>query len=145
MKQIMLIGVLLVSLHCFSQSLSGSTESIKKVNDVYTRAVTTSDSVLLKSVLAENIVITGGNGVQRNRKQELADLILPGTTIQYFRIENEKYFMYDECAVVTGVLSWKMTNASGQEAEFRRVFTFTYAKLKKEWKIIAQHIGRMPV
>lgn len=129
---------------CFSQSVKTDTSPIKKLNEIYTKAVETADTNALKEIFAENLVITGGNGIQRDRKAELKDLVVPDMKVQYFKMENEKYFVYENSAVVTGQLNWRMTNASGKDFDFRRVFTFMYSKFGREWKIIAQHIGRMP-
>jgi ketosteroid isomerase-like protein len=129
---------------CFSQSLKTDTTPIQKLNEIYTKAVEAGDSIALKSIFAEYFVITGGNGVQRDRDAELKDLVLPDTKVHYFKIENEKYFVYENSAVVTGQLNWRMTS-NGRESDFRRVFTFMYSRFGREWKIIAQHIGRMPL
>ena len=145
MKTLLLTISILTLNQCFSQTLETDNTPIKKVNEIYTKAVEAGDSITLKQILAEHFVITGGNGVQRDRKAELKDLVLPETKVQYFKIENEKYFVYENSAVVTGQLNRRMTNSSGKESDFRRVFTFMYSKFGREWKIIAQHIGRMPL
>jgi hypothetical protein len=143
-KIITILFAFLSAGECFAQALKADTIPIQKINETYTRAVETGDSTTLKTVFAEHLVITGGNGVQRDRKAELKDLVLADIKVQFFRIENEKYFVYENSAVVTGQLNWRMTNSSGREQDFRRVFTFMYSKFGRDWKIIAQHIGRMP-
>lgn len=145
MKTLLLVISLLSFKNCFSQAVKTDTTPIKKINEAYTNAVEAGDSITLKSILAEHFVITGGNGIQRDRKAELKDLVIPDTKVQYFRIENEKFFVYENSAVVTGQLNWRMTSANGKDSDFRRVFTFMYSKFGGEWKIIAQHIGRMPL
>src|SRR5688500_10681101 len=100
MKVFTMLLALSPVVQCFSQALKTDISPIQKVNEIYTLAVETGDSATLKTVLAEHFIITGGNGAQRDRKAELKDLVLPDTKIQYFRIENEKYFVYENSAVV---------------------------------------------
>lgn len=142
MKMIIFLIAACTTFSSWSQALKENVQPIKDVNLVYTTAVEKGDTVVLKKIFADNFVITSGNGSTRNRKDEIADLVSPGYTIHFFKIENEKYQVYDQAAVVTGNLVWKMTNPSGQEMNMKRVVTIVYSKFGKEWKIIAQHVGR---
>src|SRR5687767_3626236 len=145
MKNFLMISLCLCVLAVNAQQNEKDVLAIREVNNKYTRAVELKDSVVLKSILAEQFVITAGNGTQRNRKGEVADLIAPEYKVEYFRIENEKYITYPHVVVVTGLLNWKMINPSGQEMVAKRVFTSLYTRINNEWKMIAQHIGRPPM
>lgn len=144
MKNFLMISLCMGVLAVSAQRNEKDVLAIREVNNKYTRAVEAKDSVVLKSILAEEFVITAGNGTQRDRKGEIADLIAPEYKVEYFRIENEKYITYPHAVVVTGMLNWKMINPSGQEVMAQRVFTSMYTRINNEWRLIAQHIGRPP-
>src|SRR5688500_9662345 len=135
MKRFQMIAVICLLVHvCYAQQNEKDVLAIKELNKVYTRAVELKDSITLKAIMTDQFVITSGNGTQRDRQDEISDLTAPGYKIQYFRIENERYFTYPDAAVVTGQLNWKMTNPSGQEMEVRRIFTTVYTRINNQWK-----------
>jgi ketosteroid isomerase-like protein len=132
--------IILTPLFANSQSTE---ETIRNLHEAYCKAVEKKDSVFLKDLFHDNMIITSGNGTRRDKRGEIKDSIDPRYTVNFFRARNVDVRAFQASAVVTGELYWEMVN-DGKTATNERVFTFTYAKIGNKWQIVAQHMGRVP-
>jgi ketosteroid isomerase-like protein len=124
-------------------SAQSTEQTIRNLHDAYCNAVEKKDSVFLKDLFHENMIITSGNGTKRDKRGELKDALDPRYSVNFFRARNVDVRVYDATAIVTGELYWEMV-FDGKTAANERAFTFTYAKVGSSWKIVAQHMGRVP-
>ncbi|TAK58294.1 MAG: nuclear transport factor 2 family protein [Bacteroidetes bacterium] len=125
-----------------SQTYSSKAE-IYNLHNAYCSAVENKDSLFLKKLFHDGMIITGGNGSRRDKRQEIQDALDPKYSVNYFRSRDVTVRVFDATAIVTGDLYWEMTS-EGKTYNLERRFTFTYAKLGEEWNIVAQHIGMAP-
>jgi ketosteroid isomerase-like protein len=136
----LLVMLIFAPLFVFAQSTE---ETIRNLHEAYCKAVEKKDSVFLKDLFHDNTVITSGNGTRRDKRGEINDSVDPRYKVNFFRARNVDIRAFDATAVVTGELYWEMVD-DGKTATNERVFTFTYAKIGNKWKIVAQHMGRVP-
>ena len=137
---LLVIAVMSVAESGFSQSTE---ETIRNLHDAYCRAVEKKDSTFLKNLFHDNMVITSGNGTRRDKQGEIKDSLDPRYSVNFFRARNVDVRVFENTSVVTGELFWEMV-FDGKTATNERVFTFTYAKIGNSWKIVSQHMGRVP-
>lgn len=124
----------------YSQSTG---EFIRDLHDAYCRAVEKKDSTFLKGLFHDNMIITSGSGTRRDKEGEIKDALDPRYAVNFFRSRNVDVRVFENTAIVTGELFWEML-FDGKTTTNERVFTFTYAKIGRTWKIVAQHMGRVP-
>jgi ketosteroid isomerase-like protein len=121
-------------------------QAILRVDSAWARSYATNDTVLARSVFAEDIVITSTNGAVKTREDEIGDVQpTPGFTMEYFRTVNPLVRIYGkQTGIVTGVAEWKFEN-NGRPAEVRRRYTAVYVPGGPlGWKMVGLHIGRAP-
>jgi hypothetical protein len=116
---------------------------IKQMHALYCTAVEQKDSVTLKGFFHDRMVVTGGNGTRRSKQEELKDLLDVKYKVNYFKSRNEDVRVFDGTALVTGEFFWEIVY-EGKTSVIERSFTFTYSRVGKKWKIVAQHMGRAP-
>ncbi len=84
----------------------------------------------LKKFFDDDMVVTGPMGRQRDKAAEIADAVVPGIKVYFFKMENEAIRTFGNTAVTTGTLVWKI-NSNGSDRDFKMIFTFAYAKKEK--------------
>jgi len=106
----------------------------------YTNAAEAYDTAFMESLFDDRMILTSTNGQRRNKRQEINDVLykVPNLTLEYFVADSLTIIPATNAAAVAGVLKWKFKQHASAT---RRHFTFTFIK-EKDWKIIAQHIGR---
>jgi ketosteroid isomerase-like protein len=138
--------LLVITLVCckVTQGYSQSTEeTVRNLHEAYCRAVEKKDSIFLKNLFHDKMIITSGNGTRRDKQGEIKDALDPRYTVNFFRARNVDVRVFENTAIVTGELFWEMV-FDGRTTTNERVFTFSYAKIGNSWKIVAQHMGRVP-
>ena len=118
-------------------------EAIKNLHDAYCKAVEKKDTVFLKDLFHDKMVITGGDGTRRDKRGEIKDATDPNYAVNFFKTRNVEVRAFESTAIVIGEFFWEMVY-NGRTLTNERTFTFTYAKIGKNWKIVAQHMGRVP-
>jgi uncharacterized protein (TIGR02246 family) len=118
-------------------------DEVRKVHERYCLAVEKKDSLALKDLFHNDMIVTGGSGARRNKKEEMADALNASYPVNYFRSRDLQIAVLDNTVVVAGDLYWEMLS-NGKPTQVERRFTFTYVKSNGQWKILAQHIGRLP-
>jgi ketosteroid isomerase-like protein len=139
-KNYLIITFLMLSVFASAQTTS---EKIKEVQQKYDKAIEAKDSAFLSKIFHPDMIITGGDGNRRGKKQEIADCVNPAYNVIYFKTLNTDINVFGNTAILRGDLEWQLKNGETPITLKRRV-TFTYAHLNGEWIIVAQHIGMMP-
>jgi hypothetical protein len=117
--------------------------AVKKIHAQYEKAVETKDSVFVKQLFHDKMMITGGDGTRRNKKAEIMDLVNPIYVVTYFKTNNVEVDAFKDVAILRGDLEWELKQGD-KPYVIRRRITFTYMKSGNQWQIIAQHIGLPP-
>lgn len=114
---------------------------LKALMAEYATAAEKYDTAAIELIFDDNMILTSANGKYRNKQEEINDLLWksPKLTLEYFQATDLRFVISEEVGIVKGILRWKFREQSQVEL---RTFTFTLAK-KGNWKILAQHIGRV--
>jgi uncharacterized protein (TIGR02246 family) len=147
MKTLLVTTLLIVSgsFSAYSQATpAGVEKEILELNRVWAEAVTKGDAATLERIFSDEIVVTAGNGNIRNKSEEIKDATA-GTDpdfawVRPFTTENERVRIYNDAAVVTGLVKWAF-KYKGQEVNQERRYSHFYVKEKGQWKIVAQHVS----
>ena len=121
---------------------SSDVATIRRLDSLWARTYARHDTVLARSLYAEDLVFTSANGNQKNREEELADVRpQPGLVMDYFRTTPTQVRVHEGAAVVTGTAEWRFT-WNGQTREVKRGYSIMYSKGGPlGWRILAVHMG----
>ena len=116
--------------------------TIRRLDSLWAQMYARHDTMLARSIYAEDLVFTSANGNQKNREQELADVRpQPGLVMDYFRTTPTQVRVHEGAAVVTGIAEWRFT-WNGDTREVKRGYTIMYSKGGPlGWRILAVHMG----
>jgi ketosteroid isomerase-like protein len=118
-------------------------DQIKSLQARYDLAIEQKDSVFLHQLFHPKMVITGGDGSRRNAKAEIKDCVDPNYNVVYFKTSNIEVDVFNETAILRGDIEWELKQGT-RSMKLQRRITFTYAHMKKQWVLVAQHIGMPP-
>jgi ketosteroid isomerase-like protein len=121
-------------------------DRVRQLDSAWARTYAVHDTVLARSLLADDIVITSTNGTLKTREQEIADVRpAAGLKMDYFRTVDAQVRVFaDQSAVVTGLAEWSF-QMNGRTNAVRRRYTSVYVRGGPlGWKMVALHIGRAP-
>ena len=121
---------------------SSHVTTIRRLDSLWAHMYARHDTVLARSLYAEDLVFTSANGHQKNREQELADVRpQPGLVMDYFRTTPTQVRVHEGAAAVTGTAEWRFT-WNGDTREVKRAYTIMYSKGGPlGWRILAVHMG----
>lgn len=147
MRVLIVMTLLVVSSSFSSYGQTTTTNAEKEILDLnraWAEAVTKGDAATLEKIFSDDIVVTAGNGNIRNKSEEIKDATA-GTDpdfawIRPFTTENERVKVFNDAAVVTGLVKWAF-KYKGQEVNQERRYSHFYIKEKGQWKIVAQHVS----
>jgi ketosteroid isomerase-like protein len=135
-----------VAASAHAAAAQSAADRIRQLDSAWARTYAAHDTVLARSLLAEDIVITSTNGTLKTREQEIADVRpAAGLTMDYFRTKDAQVRVFgDQSAVVTGLAEWSF-QMNGRANAVRRRYTSVFVKGGPlGWKMVALHIGRAP-
>lgn len=154
MKQV-LITVLAVTVGCptvISQAQDKKSDGSRKaeqqvmeLNRVWAEAITKGDAATLGRLFADDIIVTSGSGVIRNKAVEIEDAAGGAHDpdfiwTQPFTTSDVRVRVYQDAAVVTGLARWAFKYKSPEVNQERR-YTHLYVKEGGQWRIVAQQIS----
>ncbi|HEX9003125.1 MAG TPA: nuclear transport factor 2 family protein [Blastocatellia bacterium] len=124
--------------------LTKAEQEVMSQNQAYCDAIVKGDVERLKQILADDFIITSGDGNLRDKAAELKDLS-PTEDLKtlFFRTEDTRLRVYADSAVLVGRLVWRI-NYKGREIDNERRFTSVFVKQKGVWQIVAQQVTRVP-
>lgn len=146
--RVLIVMTLLVVLSSFSSYGQATTANAEKeileLNRAWAEAVTKGDAATLEKIFSDDVIVTAGNGNLRNKAEEIKDATA-GTDpdfawIRPFTTENERIRVYNDAAVVTGLVKWAF-KYKGQEVNQERRYSHFYVKDKGQWRIVAQQVS----
>jgi len=85
-------------------------DSVRSLDNAWARAYATHDTSLAKALFADDLVVTGLNGVLKYKAGELADIRpQPNLHMVFFRTRDVVVRVYGGSAVATGLAEWRFT------------------------------------
>ena len=147
---------LLLALHTWSPSMTAQPATARGVSPAdeatlraldaqWAETYATHDTTRFLQLVADDFVMTSGNGQRKDRAAELADVrATAGFAVDFFRTENVSMRLRDGTALVYGDLFWSVTS-NGQAATQRRRYTATWVRVTlSTWRMIGLHVGPAP-
>lgn len=147
MKRILLSILVLLALSAASQAQDAKTsktgQEILRLNESWADAISHGDMKTLDALFADEMVVTSGSGMLRDKAGELNDLRpSPDSTPSPFKTDDVRVRAYKDSAVLTGRAKWKFTY-QGREIDNQIRYTHVYIKQRGAWRIVAQHVSRI--
>jgi ketosteroid isomerase-like protein len=120
-------------------------DTIRALDSAWARAYARNDTALALQLFADDLVVTSGAGVVKDRAGEMRDVrATPGGTIHYFRTSDVRVRVHGGAAVAAGLAAWSYT-WQGRRDDYRRRYTATFARGGPlGWRMVALHIGPAP-
>jgi len=130
-----------------SQPTKAQTPAEKEIlarQQAYCDAIVKGDVTFLEQLFTDDFIITSGTGALRDKQAELADL-KPTSDFKtlFFKTSDVRVRLYDKTAIVTGRMTWRVSN-KGREFDNERRYTSVFVKQKGQWRLASQHVGRVP-
>jgi len=143
MKQIFIIGLILLSFSIVSAQQSKAEKEVLAVNKAWADAQVKGDLEALDKIFHEDLIVTSGNGTLRDKKGELADSKpAPDFKTYFFNTEDVRIKIYGKTAVVTGHAKWRISY-QGKDADNERRYTSVYVKQNGRWQMVALQVTRI--
>jgi uncharacterized protein (TIGR02246 family) len=152
-KHLHLFGLVL-ALTCAAATFGQTENKVKKsgraeqqvmaLNNAWADAITKGDAAALGRILADDVIVTSGNGEIRNKAAEIKDSAgAPDPEFVWLRpftTEEVRVRIYRDAALVTGRAKWGF-RYRGQEVNQERRYTHMYVKQLGQWRIVAQQVS----
>lgn len=122
---------------------SKTEQEILKLNQSWADAISRGDMKTLDALFADEMIVTSGSGMVRDKAGELNDLRpSPDNPPSPFKTDDVRVRAYKDSAVLTGRAKWKF-KYQGRDIENQIRYTHVYAKQHGTWRIVAQHVSRI--
>jgi ketosteroid isomerase-like protein len=152
-KHLHVVGLALV-LTCSAATFGQTENRVKKpgpaeqqvlaLNNAWADAITKGDAATLDRILADDVIVTSGNGEIRNKAAEIKDSAGPPDPdfvwTRPFTTEDVRVRIYRDSALVTGRAKWGF-RYRGPEVNQERRYTHMYVKQQGKWRIVAQQVS----
>jgi uncharacterized protein (TIGR02246 family) len=153
MKQFFM-AVLMAFVTCFvahgqerdrkSKGTSKPEQQVMALNRAWADAITKGDAAALDRLFADDVIVTSGSGIIRDKAGEIKDAAgAPDPDFVWtsaFTTEAVRVKIYKDAAAVTGLAKWSF-RYKGQEVNQERRFTQLYVKQQGQWRIVAQQVS----
>ena len=137
LKLLVIISILLQSLGLAAQQ-STAEQQIQEASKVYEQALTQKNELLLKSILADNFILTTATGKVLTKKDMLLNLNKEGTKYDKFESSEVRIQVLNDAAIETGKVHTVGTRAQKKIAETTR-YTDFWVKVQGKWLLLAEH------
>lgn len=127
-----------------SKPLTKAEQEVLAQNQAYCDAIVKGDVPALERILADDFIITSGDGTLRDKAGELKDLA-PTDDLKtlFFKTDELRLRVYESAAVLVGRARWRI-NYKGRELDNERRFTSVFVKQQGVWRIVTQQMTRPP-
>lgn len=124
--------------------LSDAAREILALDREWADAIVRGDVTALNRLFADDMILTDSNGNVRNKSQEI-DSLRPSTdvTTYFFNTDDRQVRVHGDAAVLTGRATWRI-RSQGRDIDNARRYTSMYARQNGRWRIVAQHLTRIP-
>ena len=113
-------------------------QQIQEASKVYEQALTQKNEPLLKSILADNFVLTSASGKVLSKKDMMLNLTKEGTKYDKFESSDVRINVLNEVAIETGKVHTVGIRGGKKIAETTR-YTDFWVKVQGKWLLLAEH------
>jgi hypothetical protein len=118
-------------------------QQIQEASKVYEQALTQKNEPLLKSILADNFVLTTASGKVLTKKDMMLNLTKEGTKYDKFESSDVRINVLNEVAIETGKVHTVGIRGGKKIAETTR-YTDFWVKVQGKWLLLAEHSSFIP-
>jgi len=142
LKLLVIIFILLQSWGLAAQQPTAE-QQIQEASKVYEQALTQKNEPLLKSILADNFVLTTASGKVLTKKDMMLNLTKEGTKYDKFESSDVRISVLNEAAIETGKVHTVGIRGGKKIAETTR-YTDFWVKIQGKWLLLAEHSSFIP-
>ena len=113
-------------------------QQIQEASKVYEQALTQKNEPLLKSILADNFILTTASGKVLTKKDMMLNLTKEGTKYDKFESSDVRINVLNEAAIETGKVHTVGIRGGKKIAETTRYSDF-WVKVQGKWLLLAEH------
>lgn len=135
-----LLGIILLLLQSWglAAQLPTAEQQIQEASKVYEQALTQKNEPLLKSILADNFILTTASGKVLTKKDMMLNLTKEGTKYDKFESSEVRISILNEAAIETGKVHTVGIRGGKKIAETTR-YTDFWVKIQGKWLLLAEH------
>ena len=141
-KLLVIIFILLQSSGLLAQQPTAE-QQIQEASKVYEQALTQKNEPLLKSILADNFILTTASGKVLSKKDMMLNLTKEGTKYDKFESSEVRISVLNDAAIETGKVHTVGIRAGKKIAETTR-YTDFWVKIQGKWLLLAEHSSFIP-
>jgi len=142
LKFLVIIFILLQSSGLVAQQPTAE-QQIQEASKVYEQALTQKNEPFLKSILADNFILTTASGKVLTKKDMLLNLTKEGTKYEKFESSEVRISVLNDAAIETGKVHTVGIRAGKKIAETTR-YTDFWVKIQGKWLLLAEHSSFIP-
>ena len=142
LKLLVIIFILLQSWGIAAQEPTAE-QQIQEASKVYEQALTQKNEPLLKSILADNFILTSASGKVLSKKDMMLNLTKEGTKYDKFESSDVRINVLNEAAIETGKVHTVGIRGGKKIAETTR-YTDFWVKVQGKWLLLAEHSSFIP-
>lgn len=142
LKLLVIIFILLQSSSLAAQD-STTEQQIQEASKVYEQALTQKNEPLLKSILADNFILTTASGKVLTKKDMMLNLTKEGTKYDKFESSEVRISVLNDAAIETGKVHTVGIRGGKKIAETTR-YTDFWVKIQGKWLLLAEHSSFIP-
>jgi len=135
-----------LSIACFALcSLNGygqsdDAETIKKLNRGFLDAIVNRDTAALSKILADDFLLINPGGIEHNKADNLAGLLIPNQRVESIQIDSAHVRMLSNEVGLITAWTTNVVTANGATSKFKICYQDTYMKRKLGWQAVAAHV-----
>ncbi len=137
LKFLVIIFILLQSSGLVAQQPTAE-QQIQEASKVYEQALTQKNEPFLKSILADNFILTTASGKVLTKKDMLLNLTKEGTKYEKFESSEVRISVLNDAAIETGKVHTVGIRVGKKIAETTR-YTDFWVKIQGKWLLLAEH------
>ena len=118
-------------------------QQIQEASKVYEQALTQKNEPLLKSILADNFILTTASGKVLTKKDMMLNLTKEGTKYDKFESSDVRINVLNEVEIETGKVHTVGIRGGKKIAETTR-YTDFWVKVQGKWLLLAEHSSFIP-
>jgi len=141
-KLLVIIFILLQSSGLLAQQPTAE-QQIQEASKVYEQALTQKNELLLKSILADNFILTTASGKVLTKKDMMLNLTKEGTKYDKFESSEVRISVLNDAAIETGKVHTVGIRDGKKIAEATR-YTDFWIKIQGKWLLLAEHSSFIP-
>lgn len=152
MKRILIIGLFVVAASPFtfgqtnSRGVAQNTKvehEIRKLEREWFDSYVRGDRAAFDRIVADDVVITYGNGSVGNKSQAIAEIKAPADSSYSLTGDDIQVRVYGETAIVTGRVTEKGT-FNGRSLNSQSRYTDVWVRRNGRWQVVAAQNTRLP-